>query len=465
MEWVARLREGIQKSNSLGKPILVSASERLPRFDTLNILARAAAMNCKRTYWSQPDGNLQLVGVGVAHAIESVEPSRFRQAADGWRVILADAMLEDPRGLPGVGPLLLGGFAFDVSKSATGIWQDFPAARLTLPQCMFTITQGEYWLTRNVVVDAHSDVEFESFLSDSRLGELLDTEIKPEVLERAASGKGFVTRELLPSAEWRRVVAEAVTTIQSGALEKVVLARAVELQAQQPFDAVNALRHFSTHAPGTYQFAFVNDDGSFLGATPEQLVQVRNGQLETMGIAGSAPRGETPEQDKEFGDELLASAKERSEQEMVVRALREVLGETTSHLEMSETPTLLKLRSIQHLITRFHGILANGFSVIDLAERLHPTPAVGGLPRTEAIEWQREHENLDRGWYAGAVGWVDRNLEGEFAVAIRSALVEGSCATLFAGCGIVAGSDPEREYAESQLKLKPMLAALTGQAS
>jgi isochorismate synthase len=243
-------------------------------------------------------------------------------------------------------------------------------------------------------------------------------------------------------------------------LEKVVLARAVRLESPATFEASRALRYFSKYAPGTYQFAFAREDDCFLGATPEQLVRVRNGELETMGLAGSMPRGTTAKQDERFGSELLASAKDRSEQEIVVRAMRQVLGDTCLQLQMSAEPTLLKLKSIQHLITRFNGTLADGYSVLDLVERLHPTPAVGGLPRAGALHWLREHENLDRGWYAGAVGWMDQNLEGEFAVAIRSALLNGNHATLFAGCGIVADSDPEREYAESALKLKPMLAAL-----
>jgi isochorismate synthase len=227
-----------------------------------------------------------------------------------------------------------------------------------------------------------------------------------------------------------------------------------------PFAPARALEHFSRHAPGTYQFAFARGNDCFLGATPEQLVRVRQGQMETMGLAGSMPRGTSTEQDERLGSELLASAKDRREQEIVVRAMREVLGDTCAQLEMSDEPSLLKLQNIQHLVTRFSGTLAAGHSVLDLVERLHPTPAVGGLPRAAALEWLRAHEKLDRGWYAGAVGWMDGNLEGEFAVAIRSALLTQNRATCFAGCGIVADSDPEREYAEASLKLRPMLAAL-----
>jgi len=248
--------------------------------------------------------------------------------------------------------------------------------------------------------------------------------------------------------------------IRRDELEKVVLARAVQLDAHLPFDAAGALEYFSQHAEGTYQFAFARENDVFLGATPEQLARVRDGKLVTIGMAGSRPRGATLEQDNQIGNELLASTKDRIEQEIVVRAMREVLGDTCVQLQMSSIPTLLKLNSIQHLITHFSGTLSNGYSLLDLVERLHPTPAVGGRPRAASMQWLREHERLDRGWYAGAVGWMDRNLEGEFVVAIRSALLHGNQATLIGGCGIVGDSEPEREYAESALKLKPMLAAL-----
>jgi len=141
----------------------------------------------------------------------------------------------------------------------------------------------------------------------------------------------------------------------------------------------------------------------------------------------------------------------------------EALGKVCSRLDVSETPSLLKLDNIQHLYTPLTGWLADGHMLLNLVEQLHPTPAVGGRPRNAALRLIRECEKLDRGWYAGAVGWLDRQGEGEFSVAIRSALLHANEATLFAGCGIMADSDPEREYAESRLKLDPMLAALTGQ--
>jgi isochorismate synthase len=221
------------------------------------------------------------------------------------------------------------------------------------------------------------------------------------------------------------------------------------------------LRRLAAHYRGCYLFAIARGESCFLGATPEQLLRLRDGELHTMSLAGSIRRGETPAADDALGQSLLDSAKDRREQIVVTQAITEALGETCLSVRVAPEPKLLKLGNIQHLCTPITGQLASGYTIFDVIERLHPTPAVGGRPREAALQFIREHEQLDRGWYAGPVGWVNAAGEGEFAVALRSALLRGRTATLFAGCGIVADSDPEREYAESELKLKPMLSALT----
>lgn len=457
-ELISALKQGIEQANRLGKAVLVSVTERIAPFEPLEIMQRAGELTNARVYWAQPNHELTLVGLGVAYAMDGFESLRYRQAAADWRHLMTGAIVEGPRGLPGVGPLALGGFAFDAQRATTKLWQNFPHARLVLPKLIFSKRKGDFWLTRSVVADPDCDIAFEALTLNEFVSDVLESNNSPNASKSRTPVKGI--RELVSRQNWQAMVADAVQTIRREDLEKVVLARAVELNAPTAFDPVRALAHFSNAAPGTYQFAFSREEDCFIGATPEQLVRVRDGNLETMGLAGSMPRGSTPVQDEQFGNEMLASAKDRNEQEIVVRAMREVLGDTCVQLQMSVTPTLMKLASIQHLVTRFNGTLANGYSVLDLVERLHPTPAVGGRPRAAALAWLREHENLDRGWYAGAVGWMDQNLEGEFVVAIRSALLHQNQATLFAGCGIVADSVPQREYAESALKLKPMLAAL-----
>lgn len=182
--------------------------------------------------------------------------------------------------------------------------------------------------------------------------------------------------------------------------------------------------------------------------------------MQTTCLAGSYPRGTCDDSDRRLAAELLADPKERNEHALVRSALADALGAFCDRLEMPEMPSVLKLPNVQHLCTPISGRITAGRSLLRIVERLHPTPSVGGEPRAAALRFIRAREQLDRGWYAGAVGWVDHRGDGEFAVAIRAALLHGGEATLFAGCGIVADSDPEREFAESCIKLTPMLTAL-----
>jgi isochorismate synthase len=200
----------------------------------------------------------------------------------------------------------------------------------------------------------------------------------------------------------------------------------------------------------------------FVGATPERLIQARNGQIHTMALAGSARRGETEEEDVQIGTELLQSGKNNSEHAIVVAMMREALKKHCTHVHISVAPQLLKLKNVQHLKTTISGELIPGRCMLDIMADLHPTPAVGGFPQQAALEAIRNIEKLHRGWYAGPLGWIGASGHGEFAVALRSALIDGKEARLFAGCGIVADSEPQAEFAESCLKFQVMLRALGG---
>jgi len=223
-------------------------------------------------------------------------------------------------------------------------------------------------------------------------------------------------------------------------------------------------------------------DTCFLGASPERLVRVDGRVVRADGLAGSTARGSTAEEDRSMGLALLASSKERHEHALVVHALRDALEPVCANLTIPGQPILLRMPNVQHLHTPVKGVLRSGNNILDLLERLHPTPTVGGVPRGAVLSRIRRYEPFDRGWYAGPVGWIDANDGGEFAVGIRSALVKGIGTTdatamraggnsesdyksevlLYAGCGIVAGSDPEAEHRESCLKLRPLLWAMEG---
>ena len=222
------------------------------------------------------------------------------------------------------------------------------------------------------------------------------------------------------------------------------------------------LRRLARSAPESTVFAFVRDGTTFLGATPERLVHTSGRRFETVAIAGSVARGRDDAADDVLARDLLASEKEREEHQVVVDGLRADLAPIVERLEVAPAPTVLRLRHVQHLATPITGSTRDETGLLALAGRLHPTPAVGGAPRDTALAMIDEHEGFDRGWYAGPIGWLGADGDGELMVALRCALVVGRSATLFAGCGIVADSEPAREWDESRLKLRTMIEALGG---
>jgi isochorismate synthase len=261
-------------------------------------------------------------------------------------------------------------------------------------------------------------------------------------------------------ARYHAGVEQALRAIAAGDLEKVVLARAVRLASQAGFPLTRVLDTLRRMHPSCASFAVGRPGGTFLGAAPEHLVQLDGRRVETAALAGSARRGRTPEEDARLARELCESKKEQAEHAVVVRALREALGQSCDEIVVPEAPRLLRLEGIQHLETPLVGRLRGEASVIELAGRLHPTPAVAGAPQQAALAWIAQREDLERGWYAGAIGVVRHDGGGEFCVALRSALLHGDTAHCFAGAGVVAGSEPDAELRETRLKLRAMLGAL-----
>jgi len=378
-----------------------------------------------------------------------------------WRDLLAGAV-GDPYQQENwwASPLALAGFSFRDEGPTDARWEGFPPSFISVPRVCVTSIADESWLTLAVVIDTEQhglgDVEREMLEFVHRLDAISGYD---QSVDESGEQAYSQIEEFPPSAEWKVGASVAAQAVREGVLEKVVLARGLRLRVPQA-DPGRMLRRLRTGYPDCTLFAFAHDGQCFLGATPERLVRLRDQEVSVMALAGSAPRGSTSEEDRRIGQELQASAKERIEHAIVVDALRAALADLAPRVVVSSVPELLKLQNVQHLHTRLAVELTHPRTVLELVERLHPTPAVGGLPRDAALDWIAEREGWDRGWYGGPVGWVNRRGEGEFAVAIRSALLRDDEALLFAGCGIVGDSDPDQEYAESWLKLQPMLSAL-----
>lgn len=459
------LQEGLLKGQQVAahnnRSALVSYSQSIPGLDALDFFSRARQLTASAFFWERADDSFSMAGAGAALTLQGEGNRRFEAVEEQWQTLLAEAVIERSEDITdewGIGPALVGGFSFDAAHPESGRWQGFPAGQMVLPRVQVVTRADGCYLTINVMVEAGVDALPEAEQLQKLCGQLCSPVREVEKSESQA----LELADVMPAQSWQHLVARAVQNIKQGAFQKVVLAREVHARANSALDLRQALERLRANYPSATLFAVAAGERCFLGATPERLVRLLDGEVRTIGLAGSARRGATEQEDQALGQELLESQKNLEEHAIVVRMLRQALEKVCSYVWAEDRPHLLKLSNVQHLYTPVLGRLPEGSdeSVLKLVEQLHPTPALGGFPRTEAMAWLRENEGLDRGWYAAPVGWVDSRGEGEFVVAIRSALVEGNEAYLYAGCGIVADSDPESEYAESCLKLKPMLNAL-----
>jgi isochorismate synthase len=267
--------------------------------------------------------------------------------------------------------------------------------------------------------------------------------------------------EMPPARGYAAAVSTAVERILGGELRKVVLARAIEVEAGRTLDARMLAQRLRAVDPEAYTFAAPTDDGVIVGASPELLVSRRGTEVRSNPLAGSAPRSGDPDEDRANADALVASAKEQEEHMIVVEAVAEVLGPSCSELSWDPEPVLLETPNVWHLSTRFRGRLREPApSAVDLVAELHPTPAVAGTPTAAALQTIEELEPFDRARYAGPVGWIDAEGDGEWAIALRCAELRDDHATLYAGAGIVAGSEPAREVDETERKFRAFLDAL-----
>lgn len=475
------------------RAVLATYIEVLPEIDPLDAFESAESVG-DRIYWARPSAGVAAAGIGAAVTIAPSGVGRFAAAARLWRATLAEAICDGP-GVPsaagdsgdhmfGRRPMLMGGFRFDPSRPPSPEWFGFPDSWLMVPRQCVAISPAGNWLATSALVKPGDDP---SKLADAlerererimSAGGAADTAAAWATLaesmngrgrartsngERSANGAGDAPDRTCSSrGAFIRAVSEGAAAVRGGALEKVVLARAVAWRPDDPPDSITALRRLEERHPECSVFAVSRAGGRrvFLGASPERLVRVDGRTVRATSLAGSIARGSGPAEDARRAAELMGSAKDREEHDIVVRALTGALAELCDAVSAPAAPTLLTLPDVHHLYTPITARRREGTDLFALLERLHPTPAVGGAPREEALEFIREHEGWDRGWYAAPVGWMDTSGDGEFAVALRSALMDGDQATLFAGCGILADSVPDDEYEESELKLRAMRDAL-----
>ncbi|MBI2850451.1 MAG: isochorismate synthase [Chloroflexi bacterium] len=449
------LIRGQKKAQGLKMPILVSQAQPVSCSSSpLSLFAARGQSTPNRTFWGRPAQDFWLVAHGRAAALSSEGESPYDSVIHEHRTLTQNAIVQSPT-IRGVGPLFLGGFRFDPRSARDVVWHSFPDALMALPRFLFTRSKGTTWLTINtlVVPETNANVEVNALIDEL---ESLQESSPGETRQPTITNVTETSRE-----EWAARVHSGQKAIENGLLTKVVLARQKALYADRQFSVERALEQMCRLYPECSIFAIGNDEASFIGATPESLARLEGSRLSATCLAGSAARGINPEEDRILETRLLASAKERLEHETVVAMLASALKDVCLELHWDETPQVSKLKNVQHLFTPFSGNIHQGYGILDIVKKLHPTPAVAGAPTEQALELIRRMEG-DRGWYAAPVGWMDHTASGEFAVAIRSALLRGDKAFLYAGAGIVEGSDLEQEFIETELKFQPMLSALRG---
>jgi isochorismate synthase len=442
---------------------LAAATIAIRSVDPIALFAAAVEAGLEAALWLRPSESTSLVGLGRAWAIETAGPDRFRVAESAFERLLASATLDAEVGLEKRRPVLMGGLGFSGrTPDVAGPWAPFGASSLVLPALLVSGDAAGTSLTGASISGPGSPSAAQLQRQWERL------EDRARALEPAPGG--MVARPAVsplrtvheqPAREtWDRIVGLYAGAVGRGRLDKVVLAREIELRAAVELDVPNALRRLVASAPESAIFAFRRDGRTFLGATPERLVRTVGRRFETAAIAGTTRRGVSPEEDEALAAQLLASEKDREEQRIVVAAIRDLLAPVVTSLEVEPRPSVMRLRFAQHLATRISGTLPTQHGLLSVAGLLHPTPAVGGEPRDLALALVDEHEGFDRGWYAGPVGWLGADGDGELCVALRCGIVERTSARLYAGCGIVADSNADAEWEESRIKLRAVEAAL-----
>lgn len=445
-----------------GRGQLVSITLECERLDPLAVLESIYEPGELHFYAERATADLAVAGAEAVVVHTSAGPDRFARAAAFVRETLEHTIAVGRVELPLGGPLFFATFAFEDAEDPAA---PFPAARVFVPRWQVARTAETSVAVANALVTdatdtvalaqkiwrAHAKFGAFDYAAPSFTG-VLEGAIAEE---REVGDDGYLER-----------VARGVAAIRAGRYAKIVLARARDLRATTRFHPLRALNELRQRYPDCYAFSAGNGAGvSFIGASPERLVAVSGGALRTEALAGSAPRGRTAGEDAAFARELLQSAKDRHEHRLVLESIVRRLARVGVRAPDAGRPRVRQFSNVQHLFTPVEAALPEGIDVFQLLTELHPTPAVGGTPREAAVAHLRELEPFARGLYAGALGWVNHAGDGEFFVGIRSALMQGETARIYAGAGIVEASLPEKELLETELKMRALRDALLGGGS
>ena len=443
------------------RPVVAAVTAPIaPELDLSAAVLRARRPDDRLFCLEQPErGRFCLASLGSAALVEARGPGRFAAAGSACRRVsmgaLADDLADDPSAPSASGPVWVGGFAFADDGGSEPQWASLAPAQLVLPELALARGGDQARMTLTAVVGADDEPEEALERLERRLAELHPATLEP--FERDRAPKPHVTG----TEHYQQAVRAAVERIAAGELDKVVLAREVRVHRSSPFDPGAVLDGLRAAFPTCYCFCVGTPELAFLGASPELLVRREGSRASSVALAGTTGRSGDPALDAELGERLRRSAKNLEEQAIVASRIERALAPVSVWVSRPPEPVLIQVKNVQHLATPIRAQLAEPRSVLELAALLHPTPAVGGEPWRRGGPLIDELEGLDRGWYAGALGWMDLAEDGELCVALRCALLRDRVAHLYAGGGIMRDSVPAEELAETEVKLQALLALLT----
>jgi salicylate biosynthesis isochorismate synthase len=448
----SNLRKAVRRARRSGEQTLASISLALPaEVDPTEVACASRRAGEPWFVFEQPDhGRASLAGLGEAIGLQASGPERFEQVTRRWRALSATAV--------GEGAVAAGGFSFAPDGGSSPHWQGYEPASLVVPELALTRRERSVRLTLTALASPDD-------LPDQLLARLLARVEELEqrrlpLLDPSPSGR-FQVASAMPPEHFESAVARASELIGQGEMEKIVLAREVQVHAPRAYDAAAVLGVLREEFPSCFTFCVARGEAAFVAASPELLVRREGHRVSTLALAGSTRRSADPAVDDHLGEQLLRDESYREEHAIVARRIERMLRAHAVWVAAAPEPELVRIANIQHLATPIRAQLASPMDALELVGMMHPTPAVGGEPLVRAAPLIPALEGLDRGWYAGPVGWTDATGDGEFCVALRCALLRGPVARCYAGNGIVRDSEPAAELAETEIKLQALLPLLT----
>lgn len=449
----SNLRKAVKRARRSGEQTLASISLELPAgVDPTEVACASRRAGEPWFVFEQPDhGRASLAGLGEAIALQASGPGRFEQVARRWRELSSAAV--------GEGAIAVGGFSFAPGGGYSPHWQGYQPASVVVPEVALARRERDVRLTLTALASPDD-------LPDELLARLLTRLEELEqrrlpLLDPAPSGR-FQVASAMPPEHFESAVARASELIGQGEMEKIVLAREVQVYAPSCYDPAAVLGVLREEFPSCFTFCVGRGEAAFVAASPELLVRREGHRVSTLALAGSTRRSADPAVDDHLGEQLLRDESYREEHAIVARRIERMLRAHAVWVAAAPEPELVRIANIQHLATPIRAQLASPMDTLELVGMMHPTPAVGGEPLARAAPLIPALEGLDRGWYAGPVGWTDATGDGEFCVALRCALLRGPVARCYAGNGIVRDSEPAAELAETEIKLQALLPLLTG---